>query len=85
MTHQVGRVQAGIREEMPLPLDKAMGPAVSAFRSVLQGFCLKKSFPTPVLQNYSPTVDSSKFRTLLLIFPSLIHLESPFYDNTKPG
>lgn len=26
MTHQVGRAEAGIREEMPLPLDKAAGP-----------------------------------------------------------
>ena len=80
MTHQVGRVQAGIREEMPLPLDKATGPAISAFRSVLWGFCLKKPFPAPVLQSYSSTVDSCKFRTLLFTFLSLVHLELPVYE-----
>lgn len=80
MTHQVGRVQAGIREEMPLPLDKATGPAVSAFRCVLWGFCLKKPFPIPVLQSYSSTVDSCKFRTLLFTFLSLVHLELPVYE-----
>lgn len=77
VTHQGGRAVAGVREEMPLPLDKAGGLLFLPYGLCIWGFVLRSPSPLlcykDVLQLFIPA--NSYFSHLGL---SLLHLEPPF-------
>lgn len=88
MTHQVGRAEAGVREEKPLPVDKARGQPFFCIMVYAFGVLFQKAFHHSCYKD-SPTVYLSKVRVLFVRFCfvlfshlglTLIHLESPFYE-----
>ena len=74
----MGRAEVGIREEMPLPLDKAAGPPFLPSGLCFGGFVLSPSpllFYKAILQQFILANSA-----LLFTLRSLILLESPFYE-----